>query len=143
MRFSDGGSRTIRCHIAPMTDFRKLLVWQKAHQLSLRVEQVASRMARKKPALAKQIERAADSVPAAIAEGRGRGTDADFAHYVSMAIGSVTEVENHLQRGYDGKMMSESEWRELTDASIEVRRMLIGLRKTLRGQPRAPSSQNA
>lgn len=119
-----------------MADFRKLVVWQKAHQLSLRAEQVASRVARRKPSLAKQLERAADSVPAAIAEGRGRGTDADFAHYVTIAIGSVTEVENHLQRGYDGGVILKLEYDELTDAAIQVRRMLIGLRKTLRGQPR-------
>ena len=117
-----------------MTDFRKLNVWSKAHQLSLRAEKVAKRFARKKPSLAKQLERAADSVPAAIAEGRGRGTDADFAHYVSIAIGSVTEVENHLQRGYDGGVISQTDHQELTAAAIEIRRMLIGLRRTLRGE---------
>jgi four helix bundle protein len=120
-----------------MTDFRKLLVWHKAHHLSLRIEQVAARLARTKPALAKQLERAADSVPANIAEGRGRGSDADFANYVSMAIGSVTEVENHLQRGRDGGVIPEVDWKELTDAAIEVRRMLLGLRRTLRGEHRS------
>ena len=119
-----------------MTDFRKLLVWQKAHQLSLRVEQVASRFSRRKPVLAKQLVRAADSVPANIAEGRGRGSDAAFAHFVSMAIGSVTEVENHVQRGFDGGIIAKPDHDELTAAAIEVRRMLIGLRKALRGEPR-------
>ena len=119
-----------------MADFRKLLVWQKAHQLALRAEQVAMRMARRKPSLAKQLERAADSVPATIAEGRGRGSDKDFANYVTMAIGSVTEVENHLQRGHDGGVISQEDYEELTASAIDVRRMLIGLRRTLRGQPR-------
>jgi four helix bundle protein len=122
-----------------MADFRKLNVWQKAHQLALRADQVASRFAGSKPALAKQLERAADSVPATIAEGRGRGTDADFAHYVSMAIGSVTEVENHLQRGYDGGVIPKPDYEELTEEAIAIRRMLIGLRRTLRGLPRPPS----
>ena len=119
-----------------MTDFRKLLVWQKAHRLALRAEQVAVRIGRRKPALARQLERAADSVPATIAEGRGRGTDADFAHFVTVAIGSVTEVENHLQRGYDGGVIRKPDYDELTDLAIQVRPRLIGLRKTLRGQPR-------
>ena len=105
----------------------------------MRAEGVASRISRKKPSLARQLERAADSVPAAIAEGRGRATDADFAHYISIAIGSVTEVESHLQRGYDGGLIPESEWKELTDSAVEVRRMLYGLRKRLRGEGEPPA----
>jgi len=124
-----------------MPDFRKLLVWQKGHQLALRADQLAARFAGSKPGLAKQLVRAADSVPAVIAEGRGRSTDADFAHYVSMAIGSVTEVENHLQRGYDGGVIPKPDYDELTETAIQVRRMLIGLRRTLRGQPRPPSNK--
>ena len=119
-----------------MPDFRKLLVWQKAHQLSLGVERLAAGMGRRKQSLARQLERAADSVPANIAEGRGRATDADFAHFVSIAIGSVTEVENHLQRGYDGGVIPEADYTHLTASAIEVRKMLIGLRRTLCGQPR-------
>ena len=119
-----------------MADFRKLLVWQKAQQLALRVDRVAAGVARRKQALARQLERAADSVPANIAEGRGRVTDADFAHFVAIAIGSVTEVESHLQRGYDAGVIRERDYTELTDSAIEVRKMLIGLRRALRGKPR-------
>ncbi|CAN5906192.1 four helix bundle protein [soil metagenome] len=126
-----------------MADFRKLLVWQKAHQLALDVERVAAGVARRKQALTRQLERAADSVPANIAEGRGRVTDADFAHFVAIAIGSVTEVESHLQRGYDAGVIPEREYTDLTESAIEVRKMLIGLRRTLRGQQRRPVSVNS
>ena len=126
-----------------MPDFRKLLVWQKAHQLSLRVESVAAGMSRRRQSLARQLERAADSVPANLAEGRGRVTDADFAHFVAIAIGSVTEVENHLQRGYDGGAIEELAYTELTQSAIEVRKMLIGLRRTLLGQPRMQTKADA
>ncbi|MDQ2664942.1 MAG: four helix bundle protein [Gemmatimonadota bacterium] len=119
-----------------MSNFRQLLVWQKAHDLSLRVDQLAKVLKRRKPSLAKQIERAADSVTANIAEGRGRETDADFAHFVSIAIGSVTEVEHHLQRAYDGELIAHADYADLTASCIRIRRMLIGLRRTLRGQPR-------
>ena len=90
-------------------------------------------MARRKPALAKQLERAADSIAANIAEGRGRSTDADFAHFLSIAIGSAVEVESHLQRGLDADVISPLEHSELSEAAVEVRRMLIGLRKRVRG----------
>ena len=117
-----------------MTDFRKLMVWQKAHALSLRADHLSRRMARRKPALAKQLERAADSIAANIAEGRGRSTDADFAHFLSIAIGSATEVESHLQRALDAGVMSIGEHAEFSEAAVEVRRMLIGLRKRVRGE---------
>ena len=79
------------------------------------------------------MARAAESVPACIAEGRGRSTDKDFAHFVSMAIGSVTELEYHLQRACDLALIDAEEHQALTAAAIEVRKMLIGLRKKLRG----------
>jgi four helix bundle protein len=121
-----------------MTNFRKLMVWQKAHALSLRLDETAQRIAVKKPSLAKQLERAADAIPANIAEGRGRATDADFAHSISMAIGEATEVENHLQRGLDGRIIPPAEYESLNESVVEVRKMLVGLRNTLKGRPRRP-----
>ena len=126
-----------------MTNFRQLLVWQRAHELSLLVDRLAAALKRKKPSLAKQIERAADSVAANIAEGRARETDADFAHFVSIAIASVTEVEHHLQRAYDGNLVPQTVYADLTARCIEIRRMLIGLRRTLRGQPRPKTTRAA
>ncbi|MDB4914344.1 MAG: ribosomal protein [Gemmatimonadetes bacterium] len=123
-----------------MTNFRKLAVWHKAHQLALRVEQVAVQIKRRNP---RQIERAADSIPAAIAEGRGRATDADFAHYVTMGIGSVNELEGHVQRAFDSGIMPKPAYDELTESAIEVRKMLIGLRRTLRGEPRPHRSDES
>ena len=51
-------------------------------------------------------------------------------------IGEINEVENHAQRGFDSRVLWKNEYDDLTDGSIAVRRMLIGLRRTLRGQPR-------
>lgn len=116
-----------------MADFRKLLVWQKATALAKRVDAIVPRIRRKKPRLADQLERSAESVAACIAEGRGRATDKDFAHFVTLAIASVTELEHHLQRAYDCEFLDEDEHRSLTDDAIEVRKMLIGLRKRLLG----------
>jgi four helix bundle protein len=71
-----------------------------------------------------------------IAEASGLGTDKAFANQVSAAIGEINEVENHAQRGFDSRVLWKDEYDDLTDGSIAVRRMLIGLRRTLRGQPR-------
>ncbi len=126
-----------------MPDFRKLLVWNKAHALSLQLDAVAHRIAKRDPDLAKQIERAGAAIPAAIAEGRGRATDKDFARYVSAGIGESTEIENHLQRAFDKRFLSLVEHQSLTDSTIEVRKMLVGLRNALNGRPKRPPGETA
>jgi four helix bundle protein len=119
-----------------MSDFKKLVVWQRAHALSIRADEIARRIASKKSRLADQLERAAAAAPAMIAEGSGLGSDKAFANSVSTAIGEISEVENHAVRGFDTHVLWKQEHDDLTDGAIAVRRMLIGLRRTLRGQPR-------
>jgi four helix bundle protein len=114
-----------------MSDFRKLQVWQKAHVLSLESGTFARLFARRRRGLADQITRAADAIPSHIAEGRGSATDRDFARYVTMAIKEANELESHLQRAVDSQLCPESEHATLTAATVEVRKMLIGLRKRL------------
>jgi four helix bundle protein len=117
--------------IPRMSDFRKLLVWQKAHALSLDSATFARLFTAKRSGLADQITRAADAIPSHIAEGRGSSTDRDFARYVTMAIKEANELESHLQRAVDSGLCSVSEHAERTAATVEVRKMLIGLRKRL------------
>lgn len=119
-----------------MSDFRKLLVWQKAHRFALRADSLSRTFQRRKPGLANQLTRCADAVPAAIAEGRGRDSDVDFARYCTVGIGEITEAENHLQRAFDGDLISEDDHTGHTADAVEIRRMLIGLRRRLRGEPR-------
>ncbi len=114
-----------------MSDFRKLQVWQKAHVLSLDSATFAQRFTRKRRGLADQITRAADAIPSHIAEGRGSSSDADFARYVTMAIKEANELESHLQRAVDSNLCPPSEHAVITGATVEVRKMLIGLRKRL------------
>ena len=55
-----------------------------------------------------------------------------------MGIGSINEVENHLQRGYDGDLIPFAEFESLIEAATEIRKMLFGLRKALKGGARKP-----
>lgn len=114
-----------------MADFRKLQVWQKAHVLSLDSATFARLFTRKRRGLAGQITRAADAIPTHIAEGRGSSSDLDFARYVTMAIKEANELESHLQRAVDSKLCPPSQHEALTANTVEVRKMLIGLRKRL------------
>src|SRR5688572_27817561 len=127
-----------------MPDCTKLLVCQRARRLAKRMTEYYPRIRKRNRRLADELERAIESIGDVIAEGRGRATDKDFANFVTMAIGSANEAEHHLERARDNGILEEGEHRSLTDDIIEVRKMLIGLRKRLR-EPRAdePMSSSA
>src|SRR5688572_6820868 len=80
-----------------MQGFRNLLVWRNAHQLVLSLYRATALFPRAEQfGLTAQIRRAAASIPANIAEGCGRGSDADFARYLQIALASSNELEYHL-----------------------------------------------
>ena len=77
--------------------FRKLIVWQKAMEMTRLVYAVAKRFpVEERFALADQLRRAAASVPSNIAEGNGRASNKDYAHFLSIARGSLYETMTQL-----------------------------------------------
>jgi four helix bundle protein len=116
-----------------MQDFRKLLVWQRAHQLSVTLYASTKDFPRSELfGLTNQIRRAATSISANLAEGCGRGSDADFARFVFMAMGSACELESHLELAKDLKFLFATDYRVSLDQLIETKRMLSGLITKLR-----------
>jgi four helix bundle protein len=80
-----------------MRSFHDLLVWQEAHQVTLAVYKATAEFPRDELyGLTSQIRRAVSSISANIAEGCGRATDADFARFCQIAMGSSSELEYHL-----------------------------------------------
>jgi four helix bundle protein len=116
-----------------MKDFRKLTVWLKAHELTLAAYK-ATRVFPKDElyGMTSQIRRCAASVPANLAEGCGRGTDADFARFVRIACGSANELEYHFLLARDLELLDKTVHRALNAGVVEVKRMLTALEKTLR-----------
>lgn len=118
-----------------MSDFKKLKVWQKAHALSSRAFRVSQRIrGRDHATLRSQFARAADSIPANIVEGRGSASDREFARYIGYALSSAAEFEQHLGTALDRRVISRSTHLILLSELIEVRKMLYGLRRRLRGE---------
>jgi four helix bundle protein len=72
------------------------------------------------------------SIPTNIAEGCGRNTDADFARFLQMAMGSASETEYQLILARDLEFLSSNEHEKLQNEVEEVKRMLVSLLKTLR-----------
>jgi len=82
-----------------MKDFRELNVWQKAHGLTLAAYQFHCHVsARKTVRIDQQLRRACSSTPANLAEGCGRNGDSEFGRFCSIALGSASELEYHVQR---------------------------------------------
>jgi four helix bundle protein len=108
-----------------MRDFRKLQVWEKVHQLTVKVYEATTTFPKDELyGLTSQIRRAAVSVPANIAEGCGRGSNAELAHFCHIAMGSASELEYHLLLSHDLSFLSNEQYEQLEPCLIEVKRML-------------------
>lgn len=111
-----------------MKDFRDLKVWEKSHKVVLWVYELSRKFPKEERyGLTSQLRRAASSVPTNIAEGCGRGTDADFARFLQMAMGSASEADYLLLLSRDLDYLPEADYAPLLVAITEVKRMLIGL----------------
>ena len=81
-------------------DHRKLKVFQLADELVLQVYPVTNRFpAEERYGLQSQIRRAAVGIAAALVEGSARRTTRDYAHFVTIALGSASEVRYLLSVG--------------------------------------------
>ncbi len=115
-----------------MSDFKKLIVWQKAHVMALDAHKLAGKLRRADhAALRSQIIRAAMSVPANIVEGSGQETAKQFSRFLLIALNSTTELEYHLIITRDLDLANKRECLTLLAQVIEVRKMLHGLRRRL------------
>ena len=118
-----------------MKDFRKLLVWDKAHRLTLAIYHVTATLPREETyGLLSQMRRAASSIPSNIAEGCGRDGDAELSRFCVMARGSASELEYQLLLSRDLKLIQSQEYEQLTQQTVEIKRMLTVLVQKLNAE---------
>jgi four helix bundle protein len=111
---------------------RDLVVWQKAMDLAVEIYRLSSRFpASEAYRLTAQITRAAASVPANIAEGRARATSRDFAHFLSIAKGSLMEMETHLTLAVRLGYVTDRAALPAFELIVEVSKMLTVLGKRI------------
>lgn len=123
-----------------MQDFRKLKVWQKAHELTLEVYRVTARFPREELfGLTSQLRRACASVPLNLAEGSGYAIDRARAHATQIAIASSCEVEYAFLLAHDLEYITASQYDSLREAIVEIRKMLMSLASHFRAE-REPCS---
>jgi four helix bundle protein len=120
-----------------MQDYHTLLVWQKSHRLTIAMHRLTSRWDRREHlGLISQARRSSMSIPTNIAEGTGRAGPKEFAKFLQIAVGSCVELEYQLELARDLGIVRPDQIRKPIEAVVEVRRMLYGLIKAVRGQTR-------
>ena len=116
-----------------MKDFKELVVWHKAHAVTLSIY-AATRAFPKEElyGLTSQLRRSAASIGANIAEGCGRRSDGEMCRFLHIAYGSAAEVEYHLLLAHDLHLLEEGLYHQLEREIDEVQRMLTSLIQRVR-----------
>jgi len=110
-----------------MKDFRDLKVWEKAHELALDCYSLTANFPKHEIfGIVSQSRRAGSSIGANIAEGCGRGGNGEFQRFLQMAMGSASELENHLL-ARDLHFLNHENHSQIELRVIEVKKMLAVL----------------
>ena len=114
-------------------DFRSYKVWQDAVAYATFIYKVTSAMPWfEKKGLCDQLQRAVVSISSNIAEGAGRPTDADFAHFLDQALGSAYEVETQLVIAQNVGYIDKEQCEELTMQNRAIQKQLVALIRNIR-----------
>lgn len=116
--------------LPPAEKFEDLIMWQKSHQLTLRVYKISKAFPKEELfGLTAQMRRAAVSVPANIAEGFSKRSRSDKARIMNIAQGSLEELRYYFILARDlGYLPANTSWEDIT----EVARLLGAYTSTLR-----------
>ena len=115
-----------------MKSYRELKVWQAGVEIAREVYLFAERLPHvERFGLISQMKRAAISIPANIAQGHERETTKEFLHCISVAFGSIAELETQCYLAVKLRYVEMSDCQKLLDQLDEQGKMLRGLQKAL------------
>ncbi|WP_297747019.1 four helix bundle protein [Hydrogenophaga sp.] len=114
-------------------NYRELVAWQVSFALARRIYEITEAFPRNEMfGLTSQLRRAAVSIPSNLAEGAGRSTRKEFAHFVTMARGSLNEMETQVLLAKELGFVQGAD-----DLALDIERLfalLNGLRNSLNAQ---------
>lgn len=123
-----------------MQDFLRLRVWRCAHALTLNIRRATSRFPRTGYAsLKSQMIRSAESIPFNIVEGCGASSQKELARFLDISIKSTKELEYQLRLATDYAILPLRYSKSLTAETVDVRRMLYGLRAKVIADETSPA----
>jgi len=113
--------------------FRDLLVWQKAMALVTELYRVSSGFPKEEVyGLTSQMRRCAVSIPSNIAEGFGRQSTGDYVRFLSIAEGSLYELQTQLEISHNLTYLALEQYESLGSSTREIERMLTSLIRKLK-----------
>ena len=113
-------------------NYRDLDVWREAMDFVVECYRVTGTFPKSEVySLTSQLQRAAVSIPANIAEGQGRQHDKEFLQHLAIAYGSLTEVETHIQIARRLEYLDGEREDQMLERTARIGRMLNGLRKSI------------
>jgi four helix bundle protein len=108
--------------------YRELVAWRKAMKFVVAIYEATQTFpSEERYGLTNQLRRAAVSVPSNIAEGQARFSQKEFHHFLSIARGSMAEIETQLFLAKDLQYLSASKSAMLLATADELGRILNGL----------------
>lgn len=111
-----------------MQNYKDLKVWEKAHAFTLHVYGITKLFPKDELySLTNQLRRASSSIPANIAEGCGKNSQLELAHFLNIALGSANEAEYFILLSKDLNYLSLEKHNELSEYINEIKAMLISL----------------
>jgi four helix bundle protein len=113
-----------------MQDFKKLLVWQKAHELALLTYRLTADFPRDELfGLRNSLRKTSVDIPAFIAEACGKPTGNETGRAIVGAVALANRLEYYAFMARDLRMLNDLNHDALLEATIEVRKMLSGFAK--------------
>ena len=115
-----------------MHNYNNLQIWQQAMDLVEDIYKLtASFPTEEKFGLVSQMTRAAVSIPSNIAEGAGRNSDKDFAHFISIAIGSLYELNTQIVLSERLGYINQTQSQELQKKLDHLQRKSVSFKSKL------------
>ena len=115
-----------------MHNYNNLQIWQQAMDLVEDIYKLtASFPTEEKFGIVSQMTRAAVSIPSNIAEGAGRNSDKDFAHFISIAIGSLYELNTQIVLSERLGYINQTQSQELQKKLDNLQRKSVSFKSKL------------
>jgi len=123
--------------VAGIERFEDIEAWKEARKLT----KLTYALTREEPfskdhRLCQQIQSAATSVMANIAEGFDGGSNREFVKFLGYALRSASEVQSHLYVALDNRYIGQDDFDSLYDLAVKVKNLIKGFIRYLRSQSR-------
>ena len=116
-----------------MRDFKKHDIWELSHQFTLEIYSITKNFPKDEfYGITSQIRRASASIPTNISEGCGRDSDAEFNRFLTIALGSATEVEYLITLSKDLNYITESHYIQLNKNINTIKKKTYTLKQKLK-----------